>query len=203
MDKILEINGIKYIQKAEYDKAQKDLKNVKKIVSASIANLTGFLNDESVDAKPKVAKATVAKTTVSKKTVAKKPTTKRSKVYSLRSKHLSLYPSEIAIYSDLKMNKDGEFHGYHNRPLKFNIRHVISINKEYCSSTTTKDVAKWAREFGFTMNTIHRIIYNLDHGTFVDFIKEYLSSANDISIKHKQVETQNNPQKRKEAGIYS
>ena len=43
LPKILDIGGIEYIQKAEYDKAKKDINNIKQLVSSSIAGLNDFL----------------------------------------------------------------------------------------------------------------------------------------------------------------
>lgn len=199
MDKILEINGIQYIQKAEYDKAQKDLQNVKTIVSTSIANLTGFLNNTPVT---QAADDTVTKET---KEVTNKPGRKPSRRhYSLRNEDLIIYSGETRLYSGLYMDEDGFLYGGGNgRRLKFTIRQVITINKEYSSATTHKDISRWAKNFKLSVNVLYRIIYNIDKGVFVDLIKEYLSSANNIQIKQKPVEEQNNPQKRKEAGIYS
>ena len=39
-----------------------------------------------------------------------------------------------------------------------------------------------------------------DNKIIKPYIKQYLSSVNDIKIKAKEIQTQNNPQKRKEMG---
>ena len=60
LPKILDIGGIEYIQKTEYDKAQKDIDNIKQLVSSSIAGLNDFLGTQviaqSVAQKPKQIK---------------------------------------------------------------------------------------------------------------------------------------------------
>lgn len=185
MDKILEINGIKYIQKSEYDKVKKDVDNIKQLVSSSIAGLNDFLGNQVI-AQPIVQKP---------KQEIKKPTG-----YSLRNPKLKIRKSGQREYHIIRMDKVGHFWGKPNKKLIFDVRNVIEINKRYNSSTTRKDVDKMARDCQLPVDTVHRIIYNLDKGILKPYIKEYLSSVNDIKIKAKHMQVQNNPQKRKEMG---
>lgn len=48
LPKILDIGGIEYIQKEEYDKAKKDIDNIKQLVSSSIAGLNDFLGTQVI-----------------------------------------------------------------------------------------------------------------------------------------------------------
>lgn len=192
LPKILDIGGIEYIQKAEYDKAKKDVDNVKQLVSASIAGLNDFLGAQlpNQSIPQKIEQET-------------KKEVKHEDVYSQRSKHLKIRVSGQRKYKILRMSEDGHFYAFPNVELVFDVRDVIEINKRYNSSTTKKDVKKIARDCQLPVDIVHRIIYNLDIGVLKPYIKEYLSSVNNIKIKAKKIETQNNPQKRKEAGIYS
>ena len=189
MDKILEINGIKYIQKSEYDKAKRDVDNIKQLVSSSIAGLNNFLSNQVV--------AQPIKQTVKKPA---KKTTKQPKGHSLRNPYLQLRVGGQKPYKIIKMDKQGYLFGKPNRKLIFDIRDVMQINKRYNSSTNKKDIEKMAKDYQLPVDTIHRIIYNIDNNIFKPYIAEYLSSVNDIKLKAKHIQTQNNPQKRKEMG---
>ena len=90
-----------------------------------------------------------------------------------------------------------------NKKLIFDIHDVMAINKRYSSQTSKDDVAKMARDCQLPVDTTYRIIYNLDKNILKPYIKEWLSSVNDMKIKTKKISVQNNPQKRKEMGIYS
>ena len=190
MEKILTINGVEYIQKTEYDKAKRDVDNIKQLVSSSIAGLNDFLGvqlpNQSVEQE-----------------VKKETKQKNTAVYSQRSKNLKIRVSGQREYKILRMSDDGHFYAFPNVELVFDVRNVIEINKRYNSSTTKKDINKMARDYQLPVDIIHRIIYNLDIGILKPYIKQYLSAVNDIKIKAKKIEIENNPQKRKEAGIYS
>ena len=197
MDKVLTINGIDYIQKSEYDKAKRDVDNIKQLVSSSIAGLNDFLGTQviaqSITQKPK-------------QEVVQEPVQeieKPSEYYSLRSKHLKIRVSGQREYKIIRMTNDGYFYAKPNRKLVFDVRSVMQINKRYNSSTTKKDVVKMAKDCQLPVDIVYRIIYNLDKGILKPYIKQYLSSVNDIKIKAKKIAVQNNPEKRKEAGIYS
>ena len=185
MEKILTINGIEYIQKAEYDKAQQDVENIKQMVSSSIADLTGLLGTQKVVSKEKEEKP------VPQGYVAK------------RNKDLQIRVAGQKIYKIINMDESGHFYGKPNKKLIFDVRDVIAINKQYNNKTTKESIQKMSKDFSLPIDTIHRIIYNIDQNTFIDYVKEYLSSVNEIKIKNKKVSTQNNPQKRKEGGYYT
>lgn len=195
MDKILTINGVEYIQKAEYDKAKKDVDNIKQLVSSSIAGLNDFLGTQviaqSVAQKPKQIKKEI-----------KKASTKETG-YALRNPKLKIRKSGQREYHIIRMDKSGNFWGKPNKKLIFDIHDVMAVNKRYSSQTSKDDIVKMARDCQLPVDTIHRIIYNLDKNIFKPYIKEWLSSVNDIKIKTKKITVQNNPQKRKEMGIYS
>ena len=187
LPKILDIGGIEYIQKTEYDKAKKDINNIKQLVSSSIAGLNDFL----VAQNPKQIKKEI------------KEATKREGCYALRNPKLKIRKSGQREYHIIRMDKTGNFWGKPNKKLIFNIHDVMAINKRYSSQTSKDDVAKMARDCQLPVDTTYRIIYNLDKNILKPYIKEWLSSVNDIKIKTKKISVQNNPQKRKEMGIYS
>ena len=187
LPKILDIGGIEYIQKAEYDKAKKDINNIKQLVSSSIAGLNDFL----VAQNPKQIKKEI------------KEAPKRKGCYALRNPKLKIRKSGQREYHIIRMDKKGNFWGKPNKKLIFDIHDVMAINKRYSSQTSKDDVAKMARDCQLPVDTTYRIIYNLDKNILKPYIKEWLSAVNDIKIKTKKISVQNNPQKRKEMGIYS
>ena len=187
LPKILDIGGIEYIQKTEYDKAQKDIDNIKQLVSSSIAGLNDFL----VAQNPKQIKKEI------------KEAPKREGCYALRNPKLKIRKSGQREYHIIRMDKKGNFWGKPNKKLIFDIHDVMAINKRYSSQTSKDDIAKMARDCQLPVDTIYRIIYNLDKNILKPYIKEWLSAVNDIKIKTKKISVQNNPQKRKEMGIYS
>lgn len=187
LPKILDIGGIEYIQKAEYDKAQKDIDSIKQLVSSSIAGLNDFL----VAQNPKQIKKEI------------KEAPKREGCYALRNPKLKIRKSGQREYHIIRMDKKGNFWGKPNKKLIFNIHDVMAINKRYSSQTSKDDVAKMARDCQLPVDTTYRIIYNLDKNILKPYIKEWLSAVNDIKIKTKKISVQNNPQRRKEMGIYS
>lgn len=187
LPKILDIGGIEYIQKTEYDKAQKDIDNIKQLVSSSIAGLNDFL----VAQNPKQIKKEI------------KEAPKREGCYALRNPKLKIRKSGQREYHIIRMDKKGNFWGKPNKKLIFDIHDVMAINKRYSSQTSKDDIAKMARDCQLPVDTIYRIIYNLDKNIFKPYIKEWLSAVNDIKIKTKKIAVQNNPQMRKEMGICS
>lgn len=191
MDKILEINGVEYIQKAEYDKAKSDVDNIKQLVSSSIVGLNDFLG------------AQLPNQAVNQEIELETTKVQHTNLYSQRSKNLKIRISGQREYKILRMSDDGYFYAFPNVELVFDIRDVMDINKRYNSSTSKKDVKKMAKDRNLPIDIIHRIIYNLDIGVLKPYIKQYLSSVNDIKVKAKEKAVENNPQKRKEAGIYS
>ena len=191
LPKILDIGGIEYIQKTEYDKAQKDIDSIKQLVSSSIAGLNDFLGAQVIAQKPKQIKKEI------------KEAPKREGCYALRNPKLKIRKSGQREYHIIRMDKTGNFWGKPNKKLIFDIHDVMAINKRYSSQTSKDDIAKMARDCQLPVDTIYRIIYNLDKNILKPYIKEWLSSVNDIKIKTKKISVQNNPQKRKEMGIYS
>ena len=191
LPKILDIGGIEYIQKTEYDKAKKDIDNIKQLVSSSIAGLNDFLGTQVIAQNPKQIKKEI------------KEAPKREGCYALRNPKLKIRKSGQREYHIIRMDKTGNFWGKPNKKLIFNIHDVMAINKRYSSQTSKDDVAKMARDCQLPVDTTYRIIYNLDKNILKPYIKEWLSTVNDIKIKTKKTLVQNNPQKRKEMGIYS
>lgn len=191
LPKILDIGGIEYIQKEEYDKAKKDIDNIKQLVSSSIAGLNDFLGTQVIAQNPKQIKKEI------------KEAPKREGCYALRNPKLKIRKSGQREYHIIRMDKKGNFWGKPNKKLIFDIHDVMAINKRYSSQTSKDDIAKMARDCQLPVDTIYRIIYNLDKNILKPYIKEWLSAVNDIKIKTKKISVQNNSQKRKEMGIYS
>lgn len=177
MDKILTINGVEYIQKSEYDKAQKDIDTIRQIVSSSVADLNNHVNGQLI------AKSV-------------------NQTLSQRSKHLQIRISGQRIYHIKRMEQDGTLFSFPNRKMIFSIKDVLKINKRYNENTTKKDIKQISKDTKIPVDTIHRIIYNIDKGTFAEYEKEFLSDIN-TKIERKQAPVENNPEKRRESVLFS
>ena len=130
LPKILDIGGIEYIQKTEYDKAKKDINNIKQLVSSSIAGLNDFLGTQVIAQNPKQIKKEI------------KEAPKREDCYALRNPKLKIRKSGQREYHIIRMDKKGNFWGKPNKKLIFDIHDVMAINKRYSSQTSKDDVAK-------------------------------------------------------------
>lgn len=189
MDDILNINGVEYIRKAEYDKAKRDVDNIKQLVSSSIAGLSDFLSNQSI-------------AQVSTPEVTEEVEQGIEHCYAKRSKKLRIRVAGQREYKIIEMTDDGYFYSKPYRKLVFDVRDVMKINRQYGSTTTRRDLNRIAKDCQLPIDIVYRIIYNIDQGIFKPYIKQYLSTVNDIKIKAKKVEVQNNPEKRREAGMY-
>lgn len=176
MDKVININGVEYIKKAEYDKAKKDADNIKKIVSSSIADLSNLIGAQKI--------------------------VKSNQVFSKRNQDLQLRQIGAQVYHMGAMDKNGTLYTFQNRKMSITIKDVIKVDKLYNESTTKEDIRVMSKEIGITEDKIHRIIYNLDKGIFKEYIDEFLSEIN-TKIERKPAPVENNPEKRRESVLYS
>ena len=177
MEKIININGVDYIRKSEYDKAKKDADIIRQAISSSLADLSNCLDNQS-------------------------NTQKNMKVFSERSKQLQLRQIATHPYQLGRMEKDGTLYSIQNRKMVFTIKDVIKIDKRYDASTTKKDIKSMSKDFNISEDTIHRIIYNLDKNIFKEYTKKFLVDIN-MEIVRKPAPVQNNPEKRRESVLFS
>ena len=99
------------------------------------------------------------------------------------------------------MNEFGQFFNKDNRKLKITIKHVLELQKTLSKSTTNGDIKELGKEIGLDYQMIHRLAYNYKEGIFDKFIKDWNKQQSTI-ITRKNLPVENNPEKRKEAGIY-
>lgn len=185
MDKVININGVEYIQKAEYDKAKNDIDTIRKFVSSSITDLSKLVN-----VAPLTQKSEQLITQVSGKSVIQR--------HSKRSKHIKFNGTNGQKYSIENMNKEGKFSLHEQRrPLDFSIHEVAIIDKRYTETMTMNDVKQLARELHISSHTVMRIIYNIDAGVFDTYINLYISQLNKKIDFNKEIPIENNPEKRR------
>ena len=98
------------------------------------------------------------------------------------------------------MNDFGQFFNKDNRKLKINIKQVLEMQKTLSKNTTNGDIKQLGKDIGLDYAMIHKLAFNYKEGIFDKFIKEW--NQKQTLPKPKKLPTQNNPEKRKEAGIY-
>lgn len=180
MDDILIINGVKYVKESQIAEMQQNLQNIKKIVNSALADVNSLAGNQLSN--HKIEKSV--------------PQVKRDIALVLRKAGKKPYKIK-------RIDDEGNFYSIHNRKLIFTIKDVLEVRKEFSINTTNQDIEQFSKKISLTIDNIHRIIYNLEIGTFDKYINQWLKSVNDINIKHQSRPIENNPQKRREAGIYS
>lgn len=185
MEDTLVINGITYIRQSHVAEMEQNLENIRQIVNSALNDVNALVNGQSV---------AQLNNQVTKK-----------KVEAPKIKHniaLKLRESKMIPYEISKMDSLGNFYSIHNRKYVFTMKDVLLIRKEFDTNTTNRDIKKLSEKMSLDDNNIHRIIYNLEIGTFDKYIKEWLESVNEIKVTGHRAFVENNPQKRKESGMY-
>lgn len=187
MEDILEINGVTYIKKSQVEEMEQNLAHIKKIVNSALADVSALVNNQPIT--EPVKKAATKKTESA-------PKLKRK--IALRLRQAAQRPYKIK-----QMDDSGNFYSKHNRKFVFTIKDVLLVRKEFGVTTTDKDVKVLSKKLSLSIDNIHRIIYNLEIGTFDNYIKEWLTSVNEVKVTGRHAPIENNPQKRKESGVYT
>ena len=185
MEDTLVINGVTYIRQSQVAEMEQNLENIRQIVNSALNDVSALVNSQSV---------VQSNNQVTKKKI-KTPKIKRD--ISLKIREATMVPYEIS-----RMDNSGNFYSIHNRKYIFTMKDVLLIRKEFGINTTNHDIKKLSEKMSLGINNIHRIIYNLEIGTFDKYIKEWLESVNEVKVTGHHAPVENNPQKRKESGIY-
>lgn len=190
MEDTLVINGIKYIKQSQVEEMEKNLENIKQIVSSALVDVNNLIGSQ-LDVEQHEEKSLI---------LDNKSDKKESPSFV---KNLKIRKGAAAPYKIDRMDDNGDFYSIHNRKFVFNIKDVLVVRKDFNINTTAKDIKALSESLSLTVTHVHRIIYNLEIGTFDEYIRTWLESANKINIKEHVRPVENNPQKRKEAGMYS
>ena len=184
MEDTLVINGVTYIRQSQVAEMEQNLENIRQIVNLALNDVSALVNGQNNQ---------VTKTVTNKKNEV--PKIKRD--IALKIRESTMVPYEIS-----RMDNSGNFYSIHNRKYVFTMKDVLLVRKEFGINTTNHDIKKLSEKMSLDINNIHRIIYNLEIGTFDKYIKEWLESVNEVKITGNHAPVENNPQKRKESGVY-
>ena len=75
---------------------------------------------------------------------------------------------------------------------------VYFIKKSMSEDLSKEDIEKIGEKLKLSREVVGRIIYNIDKGVFDPIFKTY----ENLRYTHRKIPVQNNPEKRKEMGIY-
>ena len=99
------------------------------------------------------------------------------------------------------MTQDGLFFTPNHKSLMITIKHVLQVQRFLHKNVTNREVDEFAKKLGFNYQIVHRVIWNYQQHYFDKFIKRWNKMTQPVvGMQHKPI--QNNPEKRKEAGIY-
>ena len=163
MDDVININGIDYVRKDKVNTEDK-FKELKKIVEQSLSNM------EQVDA---VLSSYLEHTTMEEEVerTEKRHSTSRFEIYKTSQK----------LYNTIEMEDDGALVINH-RSRSMNIKDIIKIKTDMATMTLDKMMKKWKDKFN--PNHFHRVVFNIEQGTFDDFIERFKSKKDALfSVK--------------------
>lgn len=172
---IINLNGVEYIKRDKVKNMEAELKAMKEIMG-QINKLTDNKIDGSI-------------------TRHKRNNKRKDAVFELPKSAQKKY--EIRM-----MNDKGVFiTAYHNKKLKITIKDVILAKKGIYDGMTTSQAFAIRDELGLNNYHFNRLVYNIKEGVFDKFIKQW-NKQTGVKVGKKEVPIENNPQKRKESGIY-
>lgn len=177
---IINLNGVEYIKRDTIKDIEKERDELIKRLQA-ISDIVGLPNN--------------------KKEVKTEKNSQRPYKYGKPDEPYQVPKSAQMLWNIRFMNDFGQFFNKDNRKLKVNIKHVLELQKTLSNSTTNGDIKALGKQIGLDYQMIHRLAYNYKEGVFDKFIKEWNKKQSTI-IKRKNLPVENNPEKRKEAGIY-
>lgn len=184
MEKILKINDIEYIQR----KAVKDIEKERDEALEKLKQISRILGADTV------VEETIEET-------VKKTTTRKKPSYGKDNDLYQIPKSAQMLWQIRFMNEFGQFFNKDNRKLKIKMKHVLEMQKTLSKNTTNGDIKALGKRIGLDYQMIHRLAYNYKEGIFDKFIKEW-NQRTQPTVARKNLPIQNNPEKRKESGMY-
>lgn len=140
---------------------------------------------------------------IMKGTFEKAKTSPSRGAYAKGSDTFKPYASSHSPYVITSMSEDGSLYAYKHGKIIVNIHQVIQIKLRVVDKTVTVDRAKQvASDIGIPYDTFNRIVYNIQIGTFNEYMAEWRNRINETPISKMPIKTQNNPEKRREQGYY-
>ena len=192
---IINLNGVEYVKRSrivdiekERDVAQKDLEAIRQIVGSSLKDVSNVLS-KTDDIKQKVELEEPKP-----RKINRRPNRKPNDLFEpLES---SCRPFQIRY-----MNKEGKFFTANNKPLLVTIKHVLELQKFLHMKVTNYEVDELAKKFDLNYQIVHRLVWNYQQHIFDKYIAQWNKMTQPVvGMKNKPI--QNNPEKRREMGIY-
>lgn len=190
---IINLNGVEYIRREkiadiekERDDAVKDLNAMKEILGKSFKDLASF-----IDLK-----------TQNKEELNQNNQNRSQKI--IRKPEDAFEPVQTAkrLFKIRYMNSDGVFFTENNRPLKVTIKHVFEVQKALHNNVTNGEIDELAKKLGINYQILHRVVFNYQEHAFDKFINQWNKQTQPtVGARNKPIE--NNPEKRKESGLYA
>ena len=194
---IINLNGVEYVKRnkiteieAERDKLQKDLEAIRKIVGVSLKDASEILTEVKEKQEEKKEEKQQKK-----KTYNRRPN---------RKPYDAFEPLDSAkkLFKIRHMDEDGKFFTANHKPLVVTIKHVLEVQKFLHKNVTNKEVNDLAKKFGINYQIVNRLVWNYQQHTFDKYIAQWNKMTQPkVGMKNRPI--QNNPEKRKEAGIYN
>ena len=97
----------------------------------------------------------------------------------------------------VRVDQYGNLYGSRKK-LDWNMDRVYFIRKNMSEDLSKEDIEKIGEKLKLSREVVGRIIYNIDKGVFDPIFKTY----ENLRYTHRKIPVQNNPEKRKEMGIY-
>ena len=128
--------------------------------------------------------------------------------YNTKDNNFYIVPKSMRKpYSKMHLQEDGAFLTKNNKAAKFTIYTVLGIKNRLNMNSTVAEVNKVADSLNIPYYTVGRLFYNVHQlNTFDKFLQEWedLQAAEFFkAYKKSNKEPINNPEKRKEAGMYN
>lgn len=171
---IINLNGTEYIKRDTVKKMEKELTDLKKIME-QINNLSTGIPTGTVSRHRRV--------NIDDDAVFVIPSSSKEK-WSIRL-----------------MDDDGRFFSKMNKELKFTIKEVIIAKNHYSKNMTVKEAKELRKKLNLNNYAFNRLLFNLNEGVFDKFITQWQEKTQPVISKWK-IPTENNPEKRKESGLY-
>ena len=183
---IINLNGVEYIKREMVKQMETDLKNMR----ATMTQINQLSNNSPTDV------------VIANKDVSEVEVKYTRKKVNINDKDIFQVPPKSKIKWDIKcMDEYGVFFAPNNRKLRVTIKEVFIAQKELTRKTTVKEARDLRKKLKLNEYTFNKLVYNIQEGTFTKFIQQWNRNTQPTTNKN-QVPVENNPEKRKELGIY-